>query len=65
MKVEEIKEAVKLIREKSKEILIEASGGVTLENITDIAKTGIDLVSVGRLTHSVKSLDMSLRVIRK
>jgi len=65
MKVEEIKEAVKLIREKSKEILIEASGGVTLENITDIASTGIDLVSVGRLTHSVKSLDMSLRVIRK
>ena len=65
MRIEETKEAVRLIRKEKRKILIEASGGVTLENITDIAKTGIDLVSVGRLTHSVKSLSMSLQIIRK
>ena len=65
MRIEETKEAVRLIRKEKRKILIEASGGVTLENITDIAKTGIDLVSVGRLTHSIKSLSMSLQIIRK
>ncbi len=65
MRIEEIKEAVRLIRKEKRKILIEASGGVSLENITDIARTGIDLVSVGRLTHSAKSLSMSLHVSEK
>jgi len=39
---------------------LEASGGITLENIRDVALTGIDFISVGDLTHSVKALDISL-----
>ena len=38
----------------------EASGGVTLENVRDVAKTGVDRISVGALTHSVMSIDISL-----
>lgn len=40
--------------------LIEASGGVTLESVRAIAETGVDLISVGALTHGVRSLDMGL-----
>jgi nicotinate-nucleotide pyrophosphorylase (carboxylating) len=42
--------------------LLEASGGVTLESVRSIADTGVDLVSVGALTHSAATLDLSLLV---
>jgi nicotinate-nucleotide pyrophosphorylase (carboxylating) len=42
--------------------LTEASGGITLENVRAIAETGVDLISSGALTHSAKSLDISLNV---
>lgn len=42
--------------------LTEASGGITMENVRGIAATGVDLISSGALTHSVKSLDISLEV---
>jgi len=41
-------------------ISLEASGGITLENVSEIARTGVDYISVGALTHSVKALDISL-----
>lgn len=40
---------------------IEASGGITRDNIVEYAKTGVDFISIGALTHSFKSLDMSLK----
>ncbi|MRJ76802.1 carboxylating nicotinate-nucleotide diphosphorylase [Aeromicrobium sp. SMF47] len=40
--------------------LVEASGGVTLDTIADIARTGVDVISVGALTHSVRALDLGL-----
>jgi nicotinate-nucleotide pyrophosphorylase (carboxylating) len=40
--------------------LVEASGGVTLETVREIALTGVDLISVGALTHHVRSLDLGL-----
>ncbi len=40
----------------------EASGGVTLETLRSIAETGVDFISVGALTHSVRSLDLSLKI---
>jgi nicotinate-nucleotide pyrophosphorylase (carboxylating) len=43
----------------------EASGGITLETIRSFAETGIQYISVGALTHSVKSLDMSLKAVLK
>ena len=42
---------------------LEASGGVTLDTVAAVAATGVDLISVGALTHSVKALDISLDII--
>ena len=41
---------------------LEASGGVTLDTVRAIAETGVDFISVGALTHSARSLDVSLEV---
>jgi nicotinate-nucleotide pyrophosphorylase (carboxylating) len=43
-------------------ILLEVSGGVTLDTVRAIAETGVDLISVGALTHSVKAVDISMRI---
>ena len=60
--VEEVlEELIKLnIRDNS---LIEVSGGITAENIVDYAKLGIDIISLGALTHSSRSLNFSLRIL--
>jgi nicotinate-nucleotide pyrophosphorylase (carboxylating) len=42
--------------------IVEASGGVSLETVREIAATGVDVISVGALTHSVRSLDLGLDV---
>jgi nicotinate-nucleotide pyrophosphorylase (carboxylating) len=55
---EKVKEAVDLINGKYE---TEASGGITLETIHSFAETGVDFISVGALTHSVRSLDLSLK----
>ena len=57
---DEIRDALKLI---PTEYETEASGGITLETIRSYAETGVDFISVGALTHSAKSLDMSLKAI--
>ncbi len=56
--VEQLDEALKLIPSQYE---TEASGGITIETIRDYAETGVDFISVGALTHSFKSLDMSLK----
>jgi nicotinate-nucleotide pyrophosphorylase (carboxylating) len=43
-------------------LLLEASGGITLENVRAIAETGVDLISVGALTHSARAMDLSMRI---
>ena len=58
MDIPTIKKATELI---CGNIKTEASGGITEKNIADIAKSGVDYISVGALTHSAKSLDMSLK----
>ena len=42
----------------------EASGGITESNLLAVAKCGVDYISIGALTHSVKSLDLSLKVLK-
>ena len=54
-----LKEAVKL---SGGRVLLEASGGINLKNIEEIAKTGVDIISVGALTHSAKAVDVSLEM---
>lgn len=67
MKIEDIKKIVKLNNSKpkasdSKRPILEVSGGVTLDNVRSIAKTGVDRISIGRLTHSTPSVDFSLEI---
>ncbi|MBE9504494.1 MAG: carboxylating nicotinate-nucleotide diphosphorylase [Proteobacteria bacterium] len=59
MDVEKMREAVKLIGEQA---LIEASGNVSLDNVDDIALTGVDFISVGALTHSAPAVDISMKI---
>tara|TARA_B100000700_G_scaffold322180_1_gene423073 strand:- start:1840 stop:2694 length:855 start_codon:yes stop_codon:yes gene_type:complete len=59
-----IKEAVKLIKRKNKKIFIEASGGITEKSIELYLNTGIDAVSMGEITHSIKNIDIKLEFIR-
>lgn len=61
-KPEDCKMAVELI---NKQYEVEASGGITLETIRAYAEAGVDFISVGALTHSVKSLDLSLKATFK
>lgn len=58
----EMMQAVALINGKCK---VEASGGINLETVKAIAETGVDFISVGALTHSVKALDISLKIAIK
>lgn len=60
MPIDAMKEAVKQIRRRSPHVTIEASGGVNLDRVRAIAETGVDVISVGGLTHSIRSLDISL-----
>ena len=60
MSVDQMKEAVQLI---NKEVLTEASGGINLDNLVRVAETGVDLISLGWLTHSAQALDLSLNII--
>jgi nicotinate-nucleotide pyrophosphorylase (carboxylating) len=57
MNLEDMRKAVESIRGRA---LIEASGGITLENVRAVAETGVDFISIGALTHSPRALDISL-----
>ena len=48
-----------------KNIQLEASGGVTLKTVLKLAKTGVDRISIGALTHSAKAIDISLEIVSK
>lgn len=60
MGLEPMAEAVRMIKSKAPHVRVEASGNVSLETIKGIAQTGVDVISVGRLTYSFSSLDISL-----
>ncbi|MCP2618485.1 carboxylating nicotinate-nucleotide diphosphorylase [Candidatus Aminicenantes bacterium AC-335-A11] len=62
MDISEIKKAVKIAKD---EVFLEVSGKVTLDNVKKIAKTGIDFISIGMLTHSYKSIDISLEILKE
>lgn len=60
MTIDEMAEAVKRINKRA---LVEASGGVTLQNVRDIALTGVDLISIGAITHSARAVDISMKFV--
>jgi nicotinate-nucleotide pyrophosphorylase (carboxylating) len=57
--LEQLREGVSLVAGRA---LVEASGGVTLDTVAEIATTGVDVISVGALTHSVRALDLGLDI---
>jgi nicotinate-nucleotide pyrophosphorylase (carboxylating) len=59
MGLEEMRQAARLVKGRA---LLEASGGITLDNVRRVAETGVDLISIGALTHSTRSLDISLEM---
>lgn len=59
MSIADMTEAVKII---NKQAVVEASGGISEATLADVAKTGVDVISVGALTHSVKALDISMDI---
>jgi nicotinate-nucleotide pyrophosphorylase (carboxylating) len=63
MSTASVKDAVERIRQEKRWIPIEASGGIVLENIRAYAKTGVDFISVGALTHSAKAADISMTIV--
>lgn len=60
MNLDEMSRAVELAQGR---VTLEASGGITLETVRAVAETGVDIISVGALTHSVKALDLSLNLV--
>ncbi|MHC4607263.1 MAG: carboxylating nicotinate-nucleotide diphosphorylase, partial [Planctomycetota bacterium] len=57
-----LRKAVQYLRRKRPRLVIEASGGITLRTVGAIARTGVDRISVGALTHSAPALDFSLDI---
>lgn len=60
MKPDEVREAVQLIRQTAPNTIIEVSGGINLESVRAFAECGVDLISVGAITHSATAVDISL-----
>ncbi len=65
MGLEMMAEAVMIIKncKETKHVLVEASGNISLDNVIEIALTGVDIISVGKLTHSARALDISMKII--
>lgn len=61
MSCEDMKEAVKITDGRAK---LEASGGITDKTLRAVAETGVDIISMGAITHSVKAFDISLKIIK-
>jgi nicotinate-nucleotide pyrophosphorylase (carboxylating) len=59
MDIAHIRQAVAIIQNRA---MVEVSGGITLKNISDLSETGVDLISVGALTHSAKAVDISMQI---
>lgn len=59
MDLEQIRKAVRMIDKKA---LVEVSGGVTRDRLKDLARTGVDLISIGALTHSAVAVDLSMTI---
>lgn len=61
--LEALQLAVEINRNSGKKALLEASGGITLSNVRDVALTGVDRISIGAITKDVKAIDLSMRIV--
>ena len=60
MGIDMMREAVRMIDRRA---LVEASGNISLENVRDVAATKVDIISIGKITHSARSLDLSMKFL--
>jgi len=60
MDLSDIKRALRLVAGRAS---VEVSGGVVLDTLAEIADTGVDIISIGALTHSARAVDISMRVV--
>lgn len=63
--IDKLAKLVKTARKQKENIILEASGNLNLDNVADVAKTGVDLISIGSLTHSAQSADFSMNIKEK
>ena len=61
MSCEDMKAAVALVNGRA---LLEASGGITAQTLRAVAETGVDVISIGALTHSVTAMDISMKMLK-
>lgn len=59
MSAADMKKAAALVRGRA---LLEASGGITIDNLREVAGTGVDIISIGALTHSARAVDISMKI---
>lgn len=59
---DELSELASYIHSRAEHVMVEASGGVTIDNIGEVAKTGVDRISIGAFTHSAPALDLSMKL---
>jgi nicotinate-nucleotide pyrophosphorylase (carboxylating) len=66
MSIEDMNRTMKILEEKGHrdKAMVEASGNVNMDNIADVAATGVDVISIGSLTHSVRALDLTLEFVK-
>ena len=62
MTPEDVRKAVERVASLDRKVPLEASGGINLSNVRAYAETGVDLISIGALTHSVPAVDLSMRL---
>ncbi len=62
MTPEQVRQAVERVERSGRPVPLEASGGITLENVRAYAESGVNFISVGALTHSVQAVDLSMRI---
>jgi nicotinate-nucleotide pyrophosphorylase (carboxylating) len=62
MSIEDMREAVKRARGKA---ITEASGNITMNRVREVAETGVDLISIGAITHSAPAADISMKIVRE
>lgn len=62
MTPQQIRKAAGIVRDHGRKIPLEASGGITLDNVREYAQAGVDYISVGALTHSAAAVDLSMRI---
>ena len=63
MSATDISEAIEAIGKQRTNVIIEVSGGVSLDNVREIAECGPDLISIGAITHSALAVDISLKTV--